>query len=112
MVDGGEVEIEVPLVALAASMTCCSVGGIRSHPFVSFSALYCAAAMGWSDSAFYSLVATSLKTPMRLVWYCVAVFDVLGRLFPGHRRNHTSAYLYMQRYNGAAMNVSDLNYTA
>ena len=36
MVGGGEVGMEVPVVALAARMTCWAVGGRRYHPFVSF----------------------------------------------------------------------------
>ena len=60
MVDVGEVRIKIPLVALAARMTCCAFGGRRSHTFVSFSALRCAEATGWSASAFFNLVAMLL----------------------------------------------------
>ena len=85
--DGGEVGIKVPLVVLAASMTCWTVGVRRSHPSVSFYALQCAVTTGWSASAFLNLFVMSLKTPVIPVWYCSAVLDNAGRLISDHWRN-------------------------
>ena len=41
MVGGGEVGMEVPVVALAARMTCWAVGGRLSHLLVSLSYHHC-----------------------------------------------------------------------
>ena len=46
MVGGGEVGMEVPVVALAARMTRWAVGGRRSHPFVFLSISRWAATTG------------------------------------------------------------------
>ena len=58
MVGGGNVEMEVPVVALAANMMRLAVGGRRSYPFVSFSALRWEATMWRSASAVCNQVAT------------------------------------------------------
>ena len=82
--DGNRVGIEILLVALVARMTRWSVGGRRSHPLVSFSALRCEAITGRIASEFFNLVATSRKTPVRPVWYCGAVLADARRLSFDH----------------------------
>ena len=109
---GGEVIIEVPLVALSVRMSCWDLGEIRSHPLVYFPASCCAAMTGWSASAVCNLVATSVKTPVRPMWYCGAVLFGVSRLVSYHRRNQTSTCLSVQRDSGAAMTRSDLTVTA
>ena len=111
MVNGGEVRIDVLLVALASRMTFWAVGGIQSHPFVSFSASLCVATTGHSASKFYNLVAASFKAPVRPVWYCGAVLASVEMLFLVHRQIHTRARFSAQRYNGAAMNRGNLTAT-
>ena len=93
MVDGGEVGIKVLLVALDTRMTCCAVGGRRSHPFVSFSASRCAETKGWGTSEFFNLVVILLKTTVRPVCYCWALLDDAGRLISDRRRNQTRAFV-------------------
>ena len=83
----------VLLVALAARMTCWEVGERRSHPVVYFSASRCAATTRRSASEECNLVATSLNTPVRSVWFCEAVLDGMGRMVSYHRRKHTCARL-------------------
>ena len=110
--DCGEVRIKVPFVALSARMTHWTVGGRRSHTFVSFSASRYGATEGWSASLFFNLVVTSLKTPVRPVWSCGVVLDKVGRLISDHRRNQTRTRLYVQRDNGEAMTSGNFTATA
>ena len=106
-VDGGEVRIEVLLVALAARMTRWAVGGRRSHTFVFFFTLCCARTTWWSASKFSNIVAMTLKTAARPMWSCGAVLDGTGRLISDHRGNQTHEHLYVQIDNGAAMTHGD-----
>ena len=78
MVGGGKVGIEVPVVALAARMTWWAVGGRRSNPFVSFSALCWAATLGRSTSAVCNRVIMSVRTPVRPMWSCGTGLSGLG----------------------------------
>ena len=110
--DGGEVGIEVPLVALAYMMTRWAVGGIWSHLFVSFSTFLCAATMGQSGSEFCNFVATSLKNPVIPVWSCGAVFAGVCMLFLGHQRNHMRAHFSTRRDNGEVMTRGDFTVKA
>ena len=61
---GGDDGMTMPYDALAARMTRWAVGGRQSHPLISLSASHCAVMTGRKDSAFWSRVATSLRTPM------------------------------------------------
>ena len=88
---GGEVIMEVPVVALAASMTRLAVGGRRSHPFVSFSASLWAATTGRSASAVCNRVATLVRTHVRLRWSYEVGVGGLGRLMSVHCWNQTLA---------------------
>ena len=84
MVGGGEVGIEVPLVALTVRMACQAVGGRRFHPLVSFSASCWALKKGRSSYAVCILVATLVKTPVRPMWYCGASFGGVVTLVSAH----------------------------
>ena len=64
MVGGGEIGMEVPVVALAARMTRWAVGGRQSHPFVSFFASCLAEATGESALAVISRVAKLVRMPV------------------------------------------------
>ena len=72
MVGGGEVRMEVPVVAIAARMTFWAVGGRRSHSFVSLSASHWVATTGRSALAVCSQVARLVRTPVRPRWSCGA----------------------------------------
>ena len=65
MVGGGEVGMEVPVVALAARMTRWAVGGRHSHPFVSFSASQWVETAERSASTVRNRFATLVRTPVR-----------------------------------------------
>ena len=91
MVGGVEVEMEVPVVALAARMTRWDVCGRRSHPFVYFSASRWAGTTGRSASAVCSRVATSVRMPVRPRWYCGDAVVGFGRFMSVYRWNHTRA---------------------
>ena len=91
MVGGGEVELEVPVVALATRMTHLDVGGRRSYPFVSFSALRWSEATGWSTTAVCNWFATSDRTLVRPRWSCGAGVGGLGRLTTVQSWNQTRA---------------------
>ena len=110
--DGGEVGIEVYLVVLAARMTLWALGGIRSHPLVYFPASCCAVMTGRSDSVVCNLVAVSLKTPVRPMWYCGEVLVGVVRFVSDHRQKQTSICFSAQRESGAAMTRGDLTVTA
>ena len=102
MVGGVEVGMEVPVVELAARMARLAVGGRRSHPFVSFSALRRVETTGRSASAVCNRVATSVRTPVIPRWYCGAGMGGLGRLMSVHCWNQTRARLSARRESGAA----------
>ena len=65
MVGGGEVGMEVLVVALATRMARLAVGGRRSHPFVSFSALHWAATTRGSALAVCTRFSTLVRAPVR-----------------------------------------------
>ena len=97
MVDGGEVGIKIPLVALASRVTCLAIRGIRFHHLVYFSASRCAETTGWSVSAVFNLVAILLKTTVRPVCSCWKLFDDAGRFISDHRRNQTRMFVCAKR---------------
>ena len=80
IVGGGEVGMEVPLVALTARMARWDIGGRRSHPLVSSSASRWAATERRSASAVCNLVNTSVKTTVRPMWSCGTGLGSVGRL--------------------------------
>ena len=102
MVGGGEVGMEVPVVALAARMTRWAVDGRRSHPFVSLSISRWAATAGRSASAVCSRVATSVRTSVRPRWSCGAGVGGFCRFTSVHSCNQTRACLSTRRESGAA----------
>ena len=104
--------MEVPVVVLTARMTCSAVGGRRSHPLVSFSALRWAATTEMSASEVCNWVAMSFSTPMRPMWSCGAGLGGVGRLTSVQRQNQTRARLSAQRKSGSAMTHGDLTATA
>ena len=91
MVGGGEVVMEVPVVALATRMTRWAVGGRRSHSFVSFSASRWAATTGRSASAECRRVATLVRMSVRPRWSCGAEVGGFGRFTSVHCWNQTRA---------------------
>ena len=105
MVGGGEVGMEVPVVALAARMMRWAVGGRRSHPFVSFSFSRWVAMTGRSDFAVCNWIAMLVRTPVRPRWSCEAGLSGLGRLMSFQRWNQTRARFYTQRESGVAMRM-------
>ena len=112
MVGGGEVGMEVPVVALAARMTRWAVGGRRSHPFVSFFVSCWAATTVRSYLSVCSRVATSVRTPVRPRWSCGDGVGGLGMFTSVHSWNQTRVRLSAQRQSGAGMNHGDLIATA
>ena len=111
-VGGKEFRMEVLLVALAARMTRWDVGGRRSHTLVSFYASLCTAMTGRSTSAVCSLVATSVKTPVRTMWSYGDGLGGVGRLVSIQQRNQTRAHFPARREIGAALTHDDLTTTA
>ena len=93
MLGGGEVGMEVPVVALAARMTFWAVGGRRSHPFVYFSVTRWLELMERSASVVCNRVATSVRTPVRPRWYFGAGLGSVGRLTSIQRWNQTRVRL-------------------
>ena len=93
-------------------MTRWAVGGRRSQPFVSFSALRWAVMTGRSASAVCNRVATSVRTPVRPRWSCGVGLGGLGRLTSVQRWNQMRARLSARRESGAAMTQGDLTATA
>ena len=112
MVGGGEVGMEVPVMALAARMTRWAVGGRRSHPFVSFSASHWAATMGRSALTVCIRVATSVRTPVRPRWSCGDGVGGLVRFTSVHRWNQKRVRLSAQRESGAARTQGYLTATS
>ena len=108
IVGGGEVKMEVPLVALASRMTRWDICGRRSHPLVSFSASLWAATTGQSASTVCNLITTLVKIPVRTMWYCGAGLVGVGRLVSVQRRNQTRVRLSAQRDSGAKVTHGDL----
>ena len=104
--------MEVPLVALAARMTCWAVGGRRSHPLVSFFASRWAETAGRNASKVCYLVATSFKTLVRPVWSCGTGLGGVGRLVSAHKHNHMRMRLSVWRESGAVVTGGDLTATA
>ena len=80
-------------MALAARMIRCAVGGIRSHPLVSFSGLRWFETTGRSASTVYIRVATLAKTPVIPMWSYGAVLGGMGRLTSVQQRNQTRVRL-------------------
>ena len=97
MVGGGEVEMEVPVVALAARMKLWAVGGRQSHPFVSFSAPLWEATTGRSTSAVCNWVTMLVITTMRPMWSCGSGLCGVGRLASVQRWNQTRALVRAMR---------------
>ena len=104
--------MEVPVVALAARMTRWSVGGRRSHPFVSLSISLWAVTTGRSASSVCIRVATSVRTSVRPRWYCGAGVGSFVRFTYVHHWNQTRARLSAQRESGAARTRGYLTATA
>ena len=79
--------MKVPVVASADRMTRWAVGGIRSHPLVSFSASRWVATAGRIASAVYNRVATSVRMPVRSMWSCGSGLGGVGRLTSIQQQN-------------------------
>ena len=90
-IDGGGANSMVsPSAALTARMTHFAVGGRRSHPRVSISALHCAVTKGQRSSTFLINVAMLLSNPVSPEWSCwTLVIDVDRgvRWLSGQRQN-------------------------
>ena len=84
MVGGGEVVMEVRVVALASRMTRWADGWRLSHSFVSFSISHWAAMTGRIASAVCSRVATSVRMYVRPRWSCGAGVGSFGRFTSIH----------------------------
>ena len=100
--------MEIPVVALAPRMTRWDVRGMRSHPFVSFSASRWAATTGRSTSA----VCNWFRTPVRTRWSCGAGLGGVGRLMSVQRWNQTRDQFSARRDSGSVMNCGDFMATA
>ena len=80
IVRGGEVGMEVLMVALAARMKVWAVVGRWSHPLVSFSALRWAETTWISASVVCNLVSTLVRKLVRPMWSCGSGCVGVGRL--------------------------------
>ena len=112
---GGDDRMVRPLIKLAAKITCWNVGGRRSQPCVYLYASRCAATKGRSASAFCKRVATSLRNPVSLEWYCGMVLWRVAccfRFLYYHWQKRLVALLSSCSKRGAVITCGDLRATA
>ena len=67
---------------------------------------------GRRASTVCNLVATSVKTTVRPVWFCGTGLGGVGRLVSIHQQNQARVRLSARRESGATMTHGDLNVTA